>query len=169
MTSKTWFPAYIALGSNQNNPSQQLETAIAHVSDLDKVEFVSASGFYQSEPYGPVEQDEFVNAVIAVLTLLTPEELMHALLDIEKTMGRERDVRWGPRVIDLDLLAYSGKTSDTDFLKLPHPEIAKRNFVLLPLNDIAPDLIITEQGRVAHLLEQSNVVGDGVKIHRLDK
>lgn len=149
-----WFPAYIALGSNLDNPASQLSKAIEKIKQLDELNVIAVSSFYRSAPYGPVEQEDFVNAAIAVLTQQNAETLMHNLLGIEKEMGRERDVRWGPRIIDLDLLIYANESTDTDFLKLPHPEISKRNFVLLPLNDIAPDLMIADVGRVQALLSE---------------
>lgn len=164
MTRQTWMPAYIALGSNQNNPLMQLHTAIKAIAKLENVIVAAKSSFYQSEPYGPIAQEEFVNAVIAVITKQNPDELMQSLLDIELCMGRKREIPWGPRIIDLDLLIYSHEVRDSDFLKLPHPELSKRNFVLLPLHDIAPSLRINGLGRVSDLLAKCV----GGQIQRID-
>ena len=113
---------------------------------------VAASSLYRSMPFGGIEQPDFVNAVAALLTTRPPGDLLAELQEIERRQGRERDgTRWGPRVLDLDLLVYSGVSVDEPGLTVPHPGIAERNFVLLPLGEIAPDLVIPGLGRVADL------------------
>ena len=110
------------------------------------------SSLYRSAPFGGIEQPDFVNAAAALLTRLEPADLLRELQRIESERGRERgDVQWGPRVLDLDLLVYSDQLVDDAELKIPHPGIAERNFVLLPLQEIAPDLVIPGLGRVASL------------------
>ncbi len=104
----------------------------------------------------------FANAVAGMLTHLTARELLDGLLDIERAMGRNRQERWGPRIIDLDLLWMTGAPIDEPGLKLPHPGVSERNFVLYPLYDIAPTLLIPGHGRVAHL--KSRVAGDGISV-----
>jgi 2-amino-4-hydroxy-6-hydroxymethyldihydropteridine diphosphokinase len=114
---------------------------------------VLRSSLYSSEPLGPVEQPDFVNAVAGLLTVLDPGELLASLKDLEVHLGRARPVvRWGPRRIDLDLLVHGTARSDTDELRLPHPGIAERAFVLVPLAEFAPDLVVPGLGRVRDLL-----------------
>lgn len=163
--SALWYPAYIGLGSNLQAPKKQMQLALAALAALDGVIVVSVSSFYQSEPYGDVEQDDFINAAAALLTTLSPDELLKQMLAIEIKQGRVRTEHWGPRCIDLDLLVYSAKQSESDFLKLPHPEIAKREFVLLPLAEIASELMIVGMGRVKTLLTQVPTIN----INKLNK
>jgi len=147
---KTWRPAYIGLGSNLDGPARQVDTAFDSLAELPETRLIGRSSLYRSAPFGGVEQPEFVNAAASLLTLLEPAELLEALKAIERSRGREAsDLRWGPRVLDLDLLVYSGLVADEDGLTIPHPGIAERNFVLLPLRELAPDLVIPGLGRVA--------------------
>jgi 2-amino-4-hydroxy-6-hydroxymethyldihydropteridine diphosphokinase len=147
-----WYPAYIGLGSNLQKPAQQIEAALGLVSEIPETRLVSVSSLYRSAPFGGVEQPDFVNAVASLMTQLVPLELLARLQEVENRQGRERDeTRWGPRVLDLDLLVYSGQTIDEPDLSVPHPGIGERNFVLLPLGEIAPDLAIPGLGRVASI------------------
>jgi len=150
--NKTWYPAYIGLGSNLDEPSEQIRRALATLDELQSIKLVAVSSLYQTEPYGGVEQDDFVNAAAALVTNLNPEDLLKKLLEIETQQGRVRTQHWGPRRIDLDLLAYSNEKRNSKFLHLPHPEVHKRDFVLLPLAEIAPELMIVDLGRVKYLL-----------------
>lgn len=147
-----WYPAYVGLGSNLQGPTNQLEGAFELLSGLDMTVLVLRSSLYRSAPFGGVEQPDFVNAVAALLTQLTAMELLLEMQRLEKERGREKGgVRWGPRVLDLDLLVYSSEQIDEETLTVPHPGIQQRNFVLLPLAEIAPDLRIPGLGRVAGL------------------
>ena len=147
-----WYPAYVGLGSNLHKPSQQIEEALGLIAEIPVTRFIAVSSLYRSAPFGGVEQPDFVNAVAAILTQLPPQELIAALQDVENRQGRKRDeTRWGPRVLDLDLLVYSNRKVDEPDLSVPHPGIGERNFVLLPLGEIAPDLVIPGLGRVASL------------------
>lgn len=146
-----WFPAYIGLGSNLDRPSRQIDIALERIAELPTTLLVKSSARYRSAPFGGVEQADFVNAAAAILTRLPAEILLRELQAIEDERGRVRDVRWGPRVIDLDLLVYSDKIIATESLTVPHPGIAERNFVLLPLLDIAPDLSAPGLGRLANI------------------
>ena len=119
--------------------------------DLPGTALVARSSLYLSAPFGPVEQPDFVNAVAHLETELGVSELFRRLQAIEELHGRRRGIRWGPRVIDLDLLVFADELIDTATLTVPHPGIAERNFVLLPLQEIAPDLIIPGLGRVADI------------------
>jgi 2-amino-4-hydroxy-6-hydroxymethyldihydropteridine diphosphokinase len=120
---------------------------------LPGVAVVSRSRFYRTPPWGHTEQPDFVNAAIAVETTLSAPDLLDALLATERAFGRVRDgERWGPRTLDLDLLAYGDDVIDDDRLTVPHPRIAERAFVLLPLADIAADAVLPGMGRVGDLL-----------------
>ena len=153
MSDKThWYPAYVGIGSNLQGPARQIENAIGLLAEIPRTHLISVSSSYRSRPFGGVEQPDFVNAVAALLTRLLPLELLAALQDIENRQGRERDdTRWGPRVLDLDLLVYSDRKVDETGLTLPHPGIGERNFVLLPLGEIAPELVVPGLGRVASI------------------
>ena len=153
MSDKThWYPAYVGIGSNLQGPARQIENAKGLLAEIPKTHLMSVSSSYRSGPFGGVEQPDFVNAVAALLTRLLPLELLAALQDIESRQGRERDdTRWGPRVLDLDLLVYSDRKVDEPGLTIPHPGIGERNFVLLPLGEIAPELVVPGLGRVASI------------------
>lgn len=147
-----WFPAYVGLGSNLDGPAKQLEGSYSAIADIPRTRVVAASSLYRSAPFGGVEQPDFVNAAAALLTQLSAQELLQELKRIEKQRGREQGgVRWGPRVLDLDLLVYSDQQIESEELQVPHPGIADRNFVLLPLMEIAPELLIPGLGRTASL------------------
>ena len=147
-----WYPAYVGIGSNLQGPARQVEDAVGLLGDVSNTQVVATSSFYRSGAFGGIEQPDFVNAVVAIVTMLAPGELLAELQAIEHRQGRERDeTRWGPRVIDLDLLVYSGEKIDEPALSVPHPGIGERNFVLLPLGEIAPDLVIPGLGRVASI------------------
>ena len=145
--------AYVALGGNLGDSRRYLADAIAAMGQLPQTRVDGVSRLYRTPPWGVVDQPPFLNAVARLDTGLSPAELLDALLGIERAAGRVREgERWGPRTLDLDLLHMDGVRSDDPCLTLPHPRIAERAFVLLPLNDLAPDLEIPGQGRVAELL-----------------
>jgi len=130
---------YIGLGSNLGNKINNLEKALIELKEIVKTEKVSS--LYESEPWGYKQQDNFYNVVVEADTNLTPQELLHSLKEIELKLGRqEESVRWGPRVIDLDILLYGRKIIDLPGLKIPHSEIKNRVFVLLPLLELNPEL-----------------------------
>ncbi|MGO9994565.1 MAG: 2-amino-4-hydroxy-6-hydroxymethyldihydropteridine diphosphokinase [Steroidobacteraceae bacterium] len=157
-----WRSAYVALGSNLNQPRERVMEAFERLSLLRETRLELRSRIYLTRPMGPQDQPNFANAVAGMLTHLTARELLDGLLDIERAMGRNRQERWGPRIIDLDLLWMTGAPIDEPGLKLPHPGVSERNFVLYPLCDIAPTLLIPGHGRVAHL--KSRVAGDGISV-----
>ena len=147
-----WRPAYVGLGSNLDDPGRQIEAALELLHEIPETRLIARSSLYRSAPFGGVEQPDFVNAVAALLTRLTAQELLGKFQEIERARGRARDgLRWGPRVLDLDLLVFSGQVIEEPELSVPHPGIAERNFVLLPLRDLAPDLVIPGLGRVASI------------------
>lgn len=144
--------AWIGLGANLGDPRAQLDAALAAIGELAHTRLLSRSSYYRTPPMGPPGQPDYLNAVAGVETALTPEALLEALLAIETRLGRRRDGQvWGPRVIDLDLLCYGEQRRDTAFLRLPHPGLAERAFVLKPLAEVAPALEIPGQGRVDRL------------------
>ena len=151
----TWRPAYIGLGSNLQDPRAQVLRASAALERLAATRLIRLSPLYRSKPFGPVAQPDFVNAVAGVLTQLDPHTMLGELLALEKALGRpaERE-RWGPRIIDLDLLILARERRDEPGLSLPHRGIVERNFVLYPLCDLAPDLDVPGLGRVAELKER---------------
>jgi 2-amino-4-hydroxy-6-hydroxymethyldihydropteridine diphosphokinase len=147
-----WQPAYIGVGSNLDDPHVQVLHALARLASVPDTRVILVSPLYSSLPMGPIVQPDFVNAVAALLTQLSPEELLIRLHAIEADFGRpDRHEKWGPRVIDLDLLIFGGERRATPDLTLPHPGVVERNFVLYPLADIAPDLEVPGLGRVAEL------------------
>lgn len=155
MNSRTvaiWQPAYIGLGSNLEDPRAQILRACAALEHLPATRMMGRSPLYRSKPFGPVRQPDFINAVAAVLTQLDARGLLGELLALEGALGRpaERE-RWGPRIIDLDLLVHGRERRQEAGLTLPHPGIVERNFVLYPLCDLAPDLEVPGLGRVAEL------------------
>ena len=147
-----WQPAYIGLGSNLSDPEHQVLVAAGRLAQLPRTCCVSVSPVYVSRPMGPVRQPDFVNAAAGLLTRLSPRELLGELRAMEADFGRpaERE-RWGPRILDLDLLSYGRERWSDPELTLPHPGIPERNFVLYPLADIAPDLDLPGLGRVTEL------------------
>ncbi len=157
-----WRPAYVAIGSNLNEPQARVLEAFERLAALPDTRSVLRSRLYTTRPMGPQDQPYFVNAAAGLLTHLTARELLDELLRTEQAMGRNRQQRWGPRVIDLDLVWLLGESIDEPGLTLPHPGVSSRNFVLYPLADIAPTLVIAGHGSVSELLR--NAGSDGISI-----
>jgi len=152
--------ALIGLGGNLGEVRERLDAAIAALGALPGVAVVARSRFYRTAPWGPVAQPDFINAAIAVETSLPALDLLDALLATERAFGRVRDgERWGPRTLDLDLLAYGDDVIDDERLNVPHPRIAERAFVLMPLADIASDAVLPGVGRVSDLLGKIDTQG----------
>ena len=158
----SWRPAYVAIGSNLNQPRQRVAEAFERLATLRESRLELRSRIYLTRPMGPQDQPDFVNAVAGLLTQLPARGLLEALLDIERAMGRNRQERWGPRIVDLDLIWMTGAVIDEPGLTLPHPGVSERNFVLYPLNDIGPTLAIPGHGRVMDLA--SRVSSDGTTV-----
>jgi 2-amino-4-hydroxy-6-hydroxymethyldihydropteridine diphosphokinase len=144
--------AVVALGANLDEPRKAIELAIELLKQAADVTAVSS--MYETEPVGGPEQDNYINAVLILESELPAADLLSLLHGIEKSMGRVRDVRWGPRVIDLDLIQYGTLLSESEELTLPHPRAHERRFVLEPWHEIEPDAILLTQGRIDQLLEQ---------------
>mgnify|MGYP001555884906 CR=1 FL=1 len=146
--------AYIGLGSNLDNPRDQVLEAFRELAQEEGIRLLARSSLYLSEPMGPQDQPEFINAVAAIETPLEPLVLLEILQAIEKKHARKRECHWGPRTLDLDLLLYGDERILHPDLTVPHPGIAERSFVLLPLREIAPGLAIEGLGSVDELLEK---------------
>ncbi len=153
--------AYIGLGSNLHGPQEQLRTAITAIERMPETRLKRYSSLYQSPPMGGLQQPDYINAVAELETTLEPQQLLQQLQSIETEHGRIRGERWGARTLDLDLLVYGTDVINTADLKVPHPGLHERSFVLYPLHEIAPDLEIPGLGRVTELLE--NCSPDGLK------
>lgn len=151
--------AYVALGSNLDDPRLQVLDAMDALGQLPGTVVLRRSALYRTLPWGVLEQPPFVNAAVQLQTDLSPHQLLQALLSIEQAAGRVRGQRNGPRTLDLDLLHVEGVQLDDDQLTLPHPRMAERAFVLLPLHDVAPDLHLPGSASVARLLAQLDHAG----------
>lgn len=128
---------YLGLGSNMNNPRKQLELAISYLNNNDLVNLFAVSKFHISKPYGPIqEQEDFVNAVVGLRTFHSPFTILSLCNAIENALGRVRSVRWGPRVIDLDVLLFGDRVINTKKLIVPHVDMYNRDFVIKPLTEI---------------------------------
>ena len=144
--------AYIGLGANLNDPAAQITHAFDELVRIAGTRLVARSSLYASAPVGYLDQPDFINAVAQLETTLAPRALLAALLEIEQRHGRERGFRNAPRTLDLDLLLYGAAHFHEDHLSLPHPRLTERAFVLLPLTEIAPDLVIPAKGRASDWL-----------------
>ncbi|HEX7113399.1 MAG TPA: 2-amino-4-hydroxy-6-hydroxymethyldihydropteridine diphosphokinase [Mizugakiibacter sp.] len=152
--------AYVALGSNLDDPRAQVLRGFDALARLPHTCLLRRSPLYLTPPWGVAEQPAFVNAVAEVETELAPRALLQALLAVERSCGRDRSgPRWGPRTLDLDLLLYGDRVLAEDDLVLPHPRLAERAFVLCPLADLAPSLHVPGQGRVDALLARVDASG----------
>jgi len=156
--------AYIGLGSNLENPAEQVKTALRELNDLPQTRLLLQSSLYQSAPMGPANQPDYINAVAALETSLAADELLSALQGLELLHQRQRKERWGPRTLDLDLLLYGDQTINSEHLVVPHPGISERLFVLQPLFEIAPALVLPNNQAVAKLLDECSEDG----LQRLD-
>lgn len=145
--------AYLGLGSNLDDPAAQVTRAIDAIAALPDSALRAVSSLYRNPPMGPQDQPDYVNAVVAIETRLAPRALLDAMQAIERSQGRDRSgQRWGPRTLDLDLLIYGERVLDEDHLKVPHPGLAERAFVLVPLAEIAPQVSIPGHAALAVLL-----------------
>ena len=146
--------AWLGLGSNLRQPLRQLKIALDRLASVAGIEILKTSGFYQTTPWGDEQQDDFINAVVQVETSLGPLALLHELQSIENGMGRQRSGRrWGPRLIDIDLLLYGDQQYHSEELELPHPHMHERAFVLLPLCELDALTMIPGRGAAGALLQ----------------
>jgi 2-amino-4-hydroxy-6-hydroxymethyldihydropteridine diphosphokinase len=156
--------AFIALGSNIGNRYDYLTKAIEHLAKHTRIQLVNTSSVYETDPVGYEEQDLFLNMVIEIQTDLSALELLDFCLKIELELGRKREIVWGPRTIDLDILLYNQENIKSEKLIIPHPRMLERNFVMIPMLEIKPDVIIPniEKPLEAWIKELANK--EGVRI-----
>lgn len=144
--------AVVALGANLGDPKEQLDVAVTLLREATEV--VAVSSYYVTKPVGLLDQPDFVNAVCILESDLPAADLLSLLHGIEKTLGRERHEKWGPRTLDLDLIQYGTLLSKAEELQLPHPRAHERRFVLEPWHEIEPDAVLLTHGKISQLLEQ---------------
>lgn len=156
---------YIGLGSNLNDPESQLKKAIIALEIVPSTSVVKVSSFYKSKPVGPQDQPDYINAVVELDTELSVHVLLDYLHGIENEQGREREIKWGARTLDLDILLFGEEIIQDQRLVIPHVEMHKRGFVLVPLDEISPDCKIPGIGAVSSLLQQINT-DDLVKLNQ---
>jgi len=144
---------YIALGSNQNNPVYHVEKGIREINHLTQTKVLKKSSLYTTKPIGPQNQPDFINAVIKISTKNEPIALLDILQEIEQQHNRKRIKRWGPRTLDLDIIIFNELEINEDRLTIPHPEMIKRDFVLIPLLEITNyDFLIPKYGKIKKFL-----------------
>jgi len=151
--------AFIALGSNLQNPQAQVERALQTIANTAKIKLIKASSLYKTAPVGYENQPDFINAVAEIETDLSPVALLQKLLEIEAQHGRERPFPNAPRILDLDVLLYKGIATNTPELTLPHPRMHLRGFVMLPLAEIAPKISIGNHGFADDLASKCDNLG----------
>ncbi|MDX1570824.1 MAG: 2-amino-4-hydroxy-6-hydroxymethyldihydropteridine diphosphokinase [Xanthomonadales bacterium] len=144
---------FIGLGGNVGEPLRQIGLGLAALDDDPGVSVVRVSRMYESPPWGITDQPSFINAVAELRSSLSPSALLRCMRGIEESQGRQRELKWGPRTLDLDLLAFGGRISDEVGLTIPHPRIAERAFVLVPWAEIAPEFQVPGLASVAELLK----------------
>lgn len=162
MSNRPWQDVYLGLGSNLHQPRRQVEIAIEELKKLAGCEWQASSSLVASYPQGPQDQPDFVNAVVWLKTQLSAQDLLMACQSIERLMGKQKKRDWGERVIDIDLLLYGQSVIDTPDLTVPHPQMLLRDFVLLPLLEISPDVVLPNAQRVADYAPQ---LADSFIIH----
>jgi len=146
--------AWLGLGSNLQHPAEQLNEALGRLAAADEVEILKTSSFYKTPPWGDEQQEDFINAVVQIETSLQPLALLHVLQSTENAMGRQRSGRrWGPRLIDIDLLLFGDRQYQSEELEVPHPRMHERAFVLLPLYELDALTMIPGRGTVAEFLK----------------
>lgn len=162
--TRKWHRVYLSLGSNIGDKRKNLLEAIRKIGELENTEVVKSSTILETEPFGYLEQDNFLNACLEVKTLMTAQEFLKVILQIELDMGRVREIKWGPRIIDIDMLFYDKEVIEEDNLAIPHPWICEREFVLDPLSEIAPNYIHPLEKKtitmLARKLKEREVNGD---------
>jgi len=154
--SSAWVTVFVGLGSNLDRPVSQVRDALRELDGLPDTRLLRRSPLYRSAPLGPPGQPDYINAVAMLETRLMPDALLDLLQGIERRHGRMRGERWGPRTLDLDLLLFADRRIDSERLQVPHPEISRRPFVLVPLHDIAPELIVPGVGPLSELVRDAS-------------
>lgn len=145
--------AYLSLGSNLNNPINQVISAISEISSQPNIKLLAQSSLYETPPIGP-KQPNFINAALKIETNLSADQLLQAMQKIEQDHQRQRTIHWGPRTLDIDLLLFDNLSIDKNNLTIPHPFLAERAFVLVPLLEIEADLTTPQHGKLQNCLIQ---------------
>jgi 2-amino-4-hydroxy-6-hydroxymethyldihydropteridine diphosphokinase len=153
--------SYLSLGSNLGNKRTNLKRAVTFINEHPQIKLIAQSSVYETKPVGYRKQPDFLNLVIKIETTLSPQQLWQVVQKIEKKIGRKPTVRWGPRLIDIDILLYNDLTLTQPDLEIPHPELEKRAFVLIPLQEIAPGIRLPSGNNLASLIK--NLPKQGVK------
>lgn len=153
------FSVFLGLGSNVGERHKFMNQAVAELKNMQGVRMVWASSVYETEPYGKTDQQKFLNAALEIETELAPPALLKEVKEIEHRLGRTMAEKWGPREIDIDILLYDGVVYNDEALTVPHPELEHRKFVLVPLREIAPDLVHPVNGMT--ITELSRACQDG--------
>jgi 2-amino-4-hydroxy-6-hydroxymethyldihydropteridine diphosphokinase len=146
--------AFIAIGSNLDNPIHQVTTAINTLAKHQEIEIIKQSSLYITKPYGYLNQDDFINAVIKIKTSLNPHQLFQLLQNIETQQNRKKIIQWGPRTIDLDILVYGNLEMQTADLTIPHHDLENRHFVIMPWHEIDSDWVLPNNKTICDVLEQ---------------
>jgi len=143
--------AYLSLGGNLGDPARTMAAALRLLDDDPDTRVDAVSSLYRTPPWGKTDQPDFLNAAARLETTRAPRDLLELCLDVERRLKRERRERWGPRLVDLDILLFEGEVIDEPGLEIPHPRMLERAFVLVPLFEIAPALEIAGEGLAVHL------------------
>ena len=151
--------AYVALGSNLEQPELQLQRAVDKIDSTPHIAVSNCSKLYRSDPVGPIGQPDYCNAVVAVNTTLEAIQLLDTLQSIENTHARIRSVRWGARTLDLDIILFGDQTIESERLTIPHYQMHVRNFVLCPLLDVAPELELPDGTALKAMIDESDYQG----------
>lgn len=151
--------AFVALGSNLEDPIKQVNLAIERLANISQIRLIKSSSLYQTSPWGKTDQADFINAVVKISTALTAHELLFQLREIEKKQGKNTLEKWGPRTIDCDLILYENEIIHTPELILPHPRMKLRGFVMIPLAEIEPTLTLPCGEKISDVLRQCDCVG----------
>ena len=147
--------SYLSIGSNLGDRLDTFQRAFQLLTENLQVELIACSSLYETDPVGYTDQDCFLNAVFKVKTDLKPEDLLQTCNDIEQELGRKREVRWGPRTLDLDILLYNHENIETEILSIPHPRLHERAFVIVPLMEVDPDIRLPKMNTsLSDLLEK---------------
>lgn len=155
--------AFLGLGSNLGDRAGNIKEALRRLSEIPGIKVEKVSSLYETEPMGLLEQPNFINAVAKIKTNLSPTDLLAAVLKIEHGIGRVRTVRWGPRIIDIDILMYNNVSINTPELIIPHPRMQERAFVMIPLYEIAPDLRLQDGRGIREAVESLR----GQTVHKI--
>jgi 2-amino-4-hydroxy-6-hydroxymethyldihydropteridine diphosphokinase len=166
-TTRTYFPkkkialntklVYLGLGSNIGNSIKHLEKAIEKIASNNTIEIVKIARFYKTKAWGNTEQQDFVNTAISIKTILEPQQLLKALQAIEIELGRVKIEKWGPRIIDIDILLYGNRVVNQQQLQIPHPYITQRSFVLAPLHELNAKIKIPNKGYMAEYMDWDQI------------